>query len=182
MPSSFHLREVIPDDLAVFFEQQTDPESNHMAAFTTKDPTDRDAFMARWQRMLANSAIVVRTIVSNARVVGYVVSFEEEGRMELGCWLEKEYWGQGIATRALAEFLASTQTIRPVYARAAKDNSRSLRMLEKCGFVRISDGRGFANARGEEIDEWLLELTGPAPVYVPAEVIAMSQGSHHAPH
>jgi RimJ/RimL family protein N-acetyltransferase len=31
-------------------------------------------------------------------------------------------------------------------------------VLEKCGFVHVSDHKGFANARGKEIDEVLLEL------------------------
>ncbi len=39
------LREVEEADLSIFFEQQLDPESNRMAAFTAKDPTDRGAFM-----------------------------------------------------------------------------------------------------------------------------------------
>jgi len=31
-------------------------------------------------------------------------------------------------------------------------------VLEKCGFTIIGEARGFANARGEEIDELILEL------------------------
>src|ERR1700730_10727135 len=39
------LRDVMSSDLPIFFEQQLDSDANHMAAFTAKDPTDRDAFM-----------------------------------------------------------------------------------------------------------------------------------------
>jgi RimJ/RimL family protein N-acetyltransferase len=35
---------------------------------------------------------------------------------------------------------------------------QSQRVLEKCGFRRVGEGRGFANARGEEIDEVLFRL------------------------
>ena len=49
-------------------------------------------------------------------------------------------------------------TERPLHARAAADNAGSIRVLEKCGFVVTGSGRGFANARGEEIDEVLLAL------------------------
>ena len=45
-------------------------------------------------------------------------------------------------------------------ARAAADNAASLRVLAKCGFEVVGEDRGFANARGEEIDEYVLEL-GP---------------------
>ena len=31
---------------------------------------------------------------------------EEPGKPEVTYWLGKEFWGQGIATRALAAFLA----------------------------------------------------------------------------
>ena len=47
------LRDVEPGDLTAFFEYQLDPAANHMAAFTAKDPTDREAFDARWERVLA---------------------------------------------------------------------------------------------------------------------------------
>jgi RimJ/RimL family protein N-acetyltransferase len=45
-----------------------------------------------------------------------------------------------------------------MYARVAKDNLASRRVLEKCGFTVIGEDKGFANARGQEIDELLLEL------------------------
>ena len=48
---------------------------------------------------------------------------------------------------------------RPLYARAAADNIASIRVLEKCGFVLIGRDRGFANARGAEIEEVVLELS-----------------------
>jgi hypothetical protein len=41
------LREVQDEDVPVFYKQQLDPVANHMAAFTVKDPADRDAFMAK---------------------------------------------------------------------------------------------------------------------------------------
>jgi RimJ/RimL family protein N-acetyltransferase len=40
----------------------------------------------------------------------------------------------------------------------AKDNIVSIRVLEKCGFVVSGHDRGFANVRGEEIDELILKL------------------------
>jgi hypothetical protein len=52
---------------------------------------------------------------------------------------------------------------RPLYARAARDNFASLRVLEKCGFWIVGYERGFACARGEEIEEVVLELTGDVP-------------------
>jgi RimJ/RimL family protein N-acetyltransferase len=158
MTNELYLRDVVNDDLPIFFENQLDQEANHMAAFTAKDPTNHEAFTAHWHKILANETNIIRTIIFNEQVAGSVSSYEDEGRPEVTYWLGKEYWGKGIATRALKEFLANHNTIRPIYARVAKDNLGSRRVLEKCGFTVLSESKGFANARGQEIEELLLEL------------------------
>jgi RimJ/RimL family protein N-acetyltransferase len=152
------LRNVVDDDLPIFFEYQLDPEANYMAAFTAKDPTNQEAFMAHWRRILTDETTINQTILFNGQVAGSVSSYEEEGKPEVTYWLGKEYWGKGIATSALKEFLAQKNQIRPIYARVAKDNIGSRRVLEKCGFKIIGESKGFANARGQEIEEFLLEL------------------------
>ncbi len=154
--SNVTLREVLPSDLPTFFEHSRDPVAVHMAAFTSADPNDRAAFDAHWARILARPDVVNRAIVVDGQVAGSVVSFVMEGETEVTYWLGRDFWGRGIATAALAEFLKE-QTVRPIFARAAKDNIGSLRVLEKCGFVVIGEDRGYANGRGEEIDEYVLE-------------------------
>ena len=158
MPHDLQLRPVLDDDLAIFFDQQLDPDANYMAAFTAKDPTDRAAFMAHWQRILASPTVIVRTVVVDGAIVGSVLSYEEDGRPEVSYWLGKPYWGQGIATRALVAFLADVNRTRPIYARAAKDNVGSLRVLAKCGFAIVGADKGYANARGTEVEEYVLAL------------------------
>jgi RimJ/RimL family protein N-acetyltransferase len=154
---SIQLRDVLDGDLELFFVNQLDPDANHMAAFTAKNPADRDAFNAFWAKIRANNTIMIKTILVEGQVVGSVLSYVDDGKPEVSYWFGKEYWGRGIATLALAEFL-KIQTQRPIYARAAKDNIPSLRVLEKCGFILIGEARGYANARGNEIDEVVLEL------------------------
>lgn len=158
MTSDLQLRDVVEDDLPVFFENQLDPDANRMAAFTSKDPTDREAFDAHWGRILANETVVVRTIELDGQVAGSVLSYEEEGKPEVSYWIGRSYWGRGVATRALRAFLADVNGTRPMHARVAKDNVASIRVLEKCGFVVTDEVVGFANARGEEIAELVLEL------------------------
>ena len=158
MTNELLLRDVVNDDLPIFFEQQLDQEANYMAAFTAKDPADQEAFRAHWHRILATETCIIRTIIFDGQVAGSVSSYEEEGKPEVTYWLGKEYWGKGIATRALKEFLAQHNKTRPIYARVAKDNPGSRRVLEKCGFTVIGESKGFANARGQEIEELLLEL------------------------
>jgi len=151
------LRDVVEGDLATFFQQQLDPAANHMAAFTAKDPADRDAFMAHWDEILGDDTITKKTIVFEEHVVGHVASFERFGLAEVTYWIGMEYWGKGFATEALSQFLLEL-TARPLYARAAKDNYASIRVLEKCGFTISGHDKGFANARGEEIEEVIMEL------------------------
>jgi RimJ/RimL family protein N-acetyltransferase len=47
---------------------------------------------------------------------------------------------------------------RPLYARVAKDNIASIRVLEKCGFTIYGEDKGFSNARGVEVEELILKL------------------------
>jgi RimJ/RimL family protein N-acetyltransferase len=158
MNNDFLLRDVASDDLAIFFEHQKDQEANTMAAFTAKNPDDQEAFMAHWQKILADDTVIIQTITYNKEIAGSVLSYEEEGKPEVSYWIGRAYWGKGIASWALKEFLAHHNQTRPIYARVAKDNLGSRRVLEKCGFTIISESKGFANARGKEIDELLLEL------------------------
>jgi len=153
------LREVADDDLDVFFEQQRDPEASHMAAFTAKDPADRDAFDAHWRKIRADGSVAVRTVLVDGRVAGHVASYVDEalGAPEVTYWIGKEYWGRGVATFVLGAFL-DIVTERPIYGRAATDNVASLRVLAKCGFVVIGRDEGFANARGTEVEEVVLKL------------------------
>ena len=150
------LRDVLESDLPIFFEQQLDPEANYMAAFTSKNPADRDAFMAHWTHILSDETNTIKTILFHGQVAGHVSSYQEEvGKPEVTYWLGKSYWGKGIATRALAAFLEPMKG-HTIYARVAKDNIASLRVLQKCGFSIYGEGSGFANARGAETEEFLM--------------------------
>lgn len=157
MTSDVVLRDVVDSDLPIFFEQQLDTDANYMAAFTTRDPTDWDAFTAHWTRILADDTITTKAILFDGHVAGNIGSFEDFGEREVGYWIGRDYWGKGIATRALILLLAHIWE-RPLYARAAKDHVASLRVLEKCGFAIIGEDRGFSNARGEEVEEYILRL------------------------
>ncbi|MFR9798565.1 GNAT family N-acetyltransferase [Streptomyces sp. MS06] len=150
------LREVHDSDLPVFFRQMNDPEALHMAAFTPKDPADRDAFDAHWRRIRASSD-VLRTILLDGDVVGSTAVYGEPGEREVTYWVDRAYWGRGVATAALRALLLLVPE-RPLYARAAADNAGSLRVLHRCGFRTTARASGFAQARGEEIDEFVLAL------------------------
>ena len=151
------LRDMTADDLPILFEYQNDRDANYMAAFTSEDPYDREAFMAHWAKNLANESVIRKVIVSDGTVVGSILGFELFGQPTVGYSIGKDYWGQGITSKALALYLVE-HTSRPLYARVVKDNSRSRRVLEKNGFVVVGEDKGFAHSRGAEMEEWILRL------------------------
>ncbi len=151
------LRDVVKEDLPLFFNFQQDEEANYLAAFTAKDPSDRVAFDDHWEKIMKMDSVVIKTILCAKEVVGSVLSYVQSGETEVSYWIGKEFWGNGIATKALKLFL-EVQTVRPIFARVATDNPRSIRVLEKCGFKIIDTSKGFANARNQEIDEHTMRL------------------------
>ncbi len=71
----------------------------------------------------------------------------------------KKALGKGVATQALKKLLQEI-THRPLFARAAKDNIRSIRVLQKCDFKIIGENKDFAQGRGEETEEYIFRLDG----------------------
>jgi RimJ/RimL family protein N-acetyltransferase len=138
------LRPVEPSDLPVFYEHQRDPVAIALAGVGGRD---REAFDEHWERILADDATMIRTVVVDGQVAGNVLSFEHNGRREVGYWLGRDHWGRGVATAALVAFLGEERS-RPLYAGVEPANGGSLRVLEKCGFaVCGSDDEGLVRLR-----------------------------------
>jgi len=153
MSNEAMLRDVTESDLPIFFEQQLEPEATAMAAFP---PRDRESFMAHWAKIMADESVILKTILFNGQVAGNIVCWEQFGEREVGYWLGKEFWGKGIATKALSEFLKQVKT-RPLVAHVAKQNVASRRVLEKCGFMFVGEDR-YLDKRGTELEEFILKL------------------------
>lgn len=159
LPAAITIRDTEVTDLPVLFTQQLDPEANRMAAFVRADPHDRAAFDAKWQRILHAPGIVNKTILLGDEIAGHVSCYPQDGKLEVTYWLGRAYWGKGISTQALGMLLREI-THRPVFARAAKDNVGSVRVLRKCGFEIVGEDKGFAHGRGEETEEHVFRLDG----------------------
>ncbi len=152
------IQPVLPEHRDGLFAQYSHPDSVHMAAFVFGDPCDRKAFEERMDRLLSNESVTYRTVFADGRIVGAVAAFDMEGEREITYGIHPDFWDRGIATEALRLFLEE-ETLRPLYARAASDNRGSLRVLEKCGFVKTGTETSFAPARGETIEETICVLT-----------------------
>src|SRR5947209_18302383 len=126
---SITMREIESGDLETFYEHQLDPEAIRMAAFVCKDPKDKVAFDAHWDKILNSSHITKRTIVADGQVAGHVSCYPDGERLEITYWLGREFWGRGLATEALKRMLHLVAE-RPLFARAATDNIGSTRVLQ----------------------------------------------------
>lgn len=145
------------EDLEKFFQFQLDKEAQYLAAFMPKNPDDKTAYLEKYTRHLADPTINMRTIKLDDTIVGSIAKFMIENDAELTYWIDRKFWGKGIATTALHEFLKIELT-RPIRGRVAFDNYGSQRVLEKCSFVKTGVDKGFANARQEEIEEYIYQL------------------------
>jgi RimJ/RimL family protein N-acetyltransferase len=143
------LRDVFESDLDAFFEHQREPEANEMAVFPARD---RETFYAHWRRILADDSLIQRTIVDGDEVAGNIGCWPQDGRRLVGYWVGREFWGKGLATRALQELAAEVVTDRPLHAWVAATNIGSIRVLEKCGFVQVDE-------HTSDVHELLFELT-----------------------
>jgi RimJ/RimL family protein N-acetyltransferase len=143
------LRDVVTADLPIFHQHQLDPEATRMAAFPAREQWSD--FLAHWEsKVLCDPTCGKQTIVWNGEVAGNVLSWPQEGLRLVGYWLGRAYWGRGIATAALAEYLRH-DLVRPLHAYVAAHNVASIRVLEKCGFVRVGD----AHTAPDGIEEYL---------------------------
>jgi ribosomal-protein-alanine N-acetyltransferase len=158
LPRSVTLRPTDPADLGWFYRFQLDPVATYLAAFTPRVPLDEAAYVAKYEAFLREPTIHMQTILVAGTIVGSIAKFEVEGKAELTYWLDRAYWGQGLATQALRTFLALEPT-RPLRGRVACDNIGSQRVLEKGGFVQIGTASGFAPARQAELVEFIYQLS-----------------------
>lgn len=152
------LRKTVIDDLPLLFEFQLDEEANHLAAFTPNNFKDKEAYLSKHTKLLNDPKINNQTILFNNNIVGSIAKFEMFGDNEITYWIERKYWGKGIATTALKLFLTIERS-RPLFGRIAFDNIGSQRVLEKCGFIKFGSAKGFANARKSEIEESIYKLS-----------------------
>jgi RimJ/RimL family protein N-acetyltransferase len=143
------LREVVEADLPVLFEYECDPEAAAMAAFPSRD---RDAFMAHWAKTLADESALTWAVLSDGEVAGTIGCWQADGQTLVGYWIGREFWGRGLATRALAELVGIVDA-RPLRAYVVTSNLGSIRVLEKCGFVEVD-----RHTAGDGLEELILEL------------------------
>jgi RimJ/RimL family protein N-acetyltransferase len=151
------LRKTEVADLGLLFQFQLDKEGSYLAAFMPKDATDKTAYLNKYTKLLNDPTVNNQTILADNIIVGSIAKFVMEGDAEITYWIDRKYWGKGIATAALKKLLV-IETARPLFGRVAFDNFGSQKVLEKCGFIKTGADKGFASARQKEIEEFIYKL------------------------
>ncbi len=99
----------------------------------------------------------VYPIITNddSKNIGYVQLCQiDDGSWEIGYHIAKQFTGQGYATEAVKAFLpamAQKLNIKEVYGICLAENTASVHVLEKCGFVQIFQGLGVYQGKESEI-------------------------------
>ena len=154
---NIHIRPTKIADIDILFYFQLDKQARYLAAFTNKDSTDKSAYLTKFTKLLADTTVNNQTILMGDRIVGSIAKFIMHGDAEITYWLDKNFWGHGIAKKALSDFVKIEHT-RPIFGRVAYDNFASQKVLEQTGFVKIGADKGFAQERQAEIEEFIYKL------------------------
>ena len=142
------LPEVVDSDLDAFFEYQREPEVNRMAAFPARD---REAFDAHWRQLFTDASSTKKMIVYEGEVAGNVGCWEAGGAASRRLLDWTGVLGQGPCDTCASGAHRRGDPSEPLHAWVATSNVASIRVLEKCGFVRFG-------SQENDVEELLFEL------------------------
>jgi ribosomal-protein-alanine N-acetyltransferase len=160
------LRYARSGDADALFELGRDPEVSRF--FSWGPYTDRAQAVAFIERMAAERDAGVRlefVIVDGADrpigITGLSEFSQRDRRAVIGTWLGRPHWGTGANAESKALVLAlafERLGLQRVSAYASPDNPRSLRALERLGFVREGTLVAWHLHGGERRDVVILRL------------------------
>ena len=138
--------------------------------------TDAEAYLAAPKDPVLPSLLIFARTDGEPSLVGACgLGRRASGRVELGYWLARPFWGQGYATeagRALVE-IATTLGIGQLEASHFIDSPPSGRVLEKLGFVPTGlVAPRYSCARGAETLARLMWIDLAAGSNAPTEALA----------
>lgn len=103
---------------------------------------------------MAQKAFAIEVDGSLAGGIGVLLQ-QDRIAAEIGYWLGRPFWNRGIMTRAVRVFskwAMDTYSLHRVYCGVYEWNAASMRVLEKCGYVREGIARRAAIKDGKIID------------------------------
>lgn len=135
------LREYREEDIPLLVNYLNNVEVRRYLTSAIPNPyTEKDAEF--WVSQGSKKQII-RAIEFDGRYVGDVGAFSgqlERSRVaDIGYWIAQPFWGEGIATQALAQLtqciFQKTEIVR-LQASVFEENTASCKVLEKCGYIK----------------------------------------------
>ncbi|MCQ8877476.1 GNAT family N-acetyltransferase [Pseudoalteromonas shioyasakiensis] len=133
------LRDFKPKDQALLINYLNNPDVKRY--LSPKIPSPYTVDDARWWVETGSKAGGIFAIEKDGLFIGCVSAIAGEleycKSAEVGYWLAKEYWGQGIVTAALALLIAQVQATTDIvrlHAVVFEGNTGSSKVLLKSGF------------------------------------------------
>lgn len=135
------LRRFSEDDAQEVFELAKDPDVGPRAGWNQHENIEETLTVLR--NIIMPSDAFAITLKDSGKVIGDIAIEEDRYRPdadsgELGYWLGKEYWGKGYMTeaaRAVIDYAFGEKGLSMLGICTSPVNSRSQRVIEKCGFV-----------------------------------------------
>ncbi len=116
-------------------------EAQVVKYLSSKIPAPYTLEDAHWWIFTGSRMGIVKAIEFKGELIGCIGAekglFEYQRSAELGYWIAIDYWGQGIATQAIKQFIPfvfETTDIVRLFASVFSANTASERVLTKCGF------------------------------------------------
>lgn len=116
-----------------------------------------------WLNMVVNKKPVTQFAIEvdekAAGAIGFIIKEDVQRiQAEIGYWLAEEFWGRGIATKALkavTEYAFNNFDLHRIYADVFEWNTGSLRVLEKAGYELEVRQKKCVIKNGEIIDQFV---------------------------
>ena len=146
-----------PDMAQTVYENSQDDDTRRFVPDEVYNSVEeaREAIEFLMSRYESTDGPFVYPVITNneGKNIGYVQLCKlDEGTLEIGYHIAKNFTGKGYATEAVKAFLsamAKKLNIKEVYGICLAENLASVRVLEKCGFTQIYQGPG--NYQGREV-------------------------------
>lgn len=163
----YTLREQQESDVESFFEYYTDPIVNkYILSQIPKTIEETKYELNYWRQIFYNDQGIYFAIARNSDdkmigSIGLTTYNSYHSRIELSYDIAKEYWRQGIATRAIKEMIKLTffdLNINRLEAFSSTFNEASIKLLQKCGFEYEGKLRQHRYHRGKYVDVYSFSI------------------------
>ena len=152
-----------PDMAQSVYENSQDDDTKRFVPDEVYDSAEeaREAIEFLISRYDSADGPFVYPIITNdgGKNIGYIQLCQiDDGSWEIGYHIAKQFTGHGYATEAVKAFLpamAKKLNIKEVYGICLAENTASVRVLEKCGFVQIFQGLGVYQGEETQIIKFL---------------------------